>query len=223
VPIDETIAEPDRELCNYIDSFKAVVDRKYGAMLCKFEEALPHNTRSEETPLGNLVADALAERAQADFVLVGSGAIRAKSLGPVVTLGDFAACFPFDESLVRFTVAGRDLLRIFAHIMRPENRTGEGECYQVSRGVRAVYRDSDHQLASLGVRGEPVDADGLYTVVIPSYHVRNAQGFLGITPEELEARGRPKVVATSFQDVLREFLQGHQNLTRCVEGRLVYL
>jgi len=140
-----------------------------------------------------------------------------------VTLGDFAACFPFDESLVRFTVTGRDLLRIFAHIMRPENRTGEGECYQVNCGICAVYRDSDHQLASLDVRGEPADADGLYTVVIPSYHVRNAQDFLGITPEELEARGRPKVVATSFQDVLREFLQGHQNLTSRVEGRLVYL
>jgi 5'-nucleotidase len=223
VPIDETAAEPDRELRDYIDSFKAVVDRKYGAMLCKFQEVLSHGTRSEETPLGNLVADALVERAEADLVLVGSGSIRAKLLGPVVTLGDFAACFPFDESLVRFTVAGRDLLRIFAHIMRPENRTGEGECYQVNRGICAVYRDSERQLVSLDIRGEPVDADRLYTVVLPRYHVRNAKSFLGVAQEELEARGRPKVVATSFQDVLREFLQGRQNLTRCVEGRLVYL
>jgi hypothetical protein len=94
---------------------------------------------------------------------------------------------------------------------------------EVNRGVRAVYRDSERQLVSLDIRGEPVDADRLYTAVLPSYHIRNAKSFLGVTEEELEARGRPKVVATSFQDVLREFLQGRQNLTSRVEGRLVFL
>jgi 5'-nucleotidase len=93
----------------------------------------------------------------------------------------------------------------------------------VNRGICAVYRDSERQLVSLDIRGEPVDADRLYTVVLPSYHVRNAKSFLGVTQEELEARAKPKVVATSVQDVLREFLQGHQNLTSRVEGRLVYL
>jgi len=223
VPIDESIAAPDAELHAYIDSFKTAVDRKYAATLCKFGEALGHPTRTEETPLGDLVADALAEMTRADLVLVGSGSIRSKSLGAVVSLGDFAACFPFDESLLRFTVAGRDLVQMFAHIMRPENRTGEGECYQVNRGVRAVYHDAERRLLSLDVRGEPVRDDELYTVVIPGYHARNAKSFLGIALEELEARARPKVVATSVQDVLREYLQEHQNLTRRVEGRLRYV
>jgi len=141
----------------------------------------------------------------------------------VVTLGDFAACFPFEESLRRFTVTGRDLVQIFGHIMRPENRTGEGECYQVNRGVRAVYCDSDRCLVSLDVRGEPVGEDDLYAVVIPEYHARNAKDFLGITGEELEARAGSKVVATSVQDVLREYLQSHPNLTSRAEGRLEYL
>jgi 5'-nucleotidase/UDP-sugar diphosphatase len=223
VPIDESIAKPDQEMRDYIDSFKTVVDRKYGAMLCKLSEPLLHDSRTVETPLGNLVADALAEMTEADLVLIGSGSIRAKSLGPAVTYGDFATCFPFAESLVRFTVTGRDLSRVFAHVMRPENRTGEGECYQINQGASAVYRDSARELVSLAVGGKPIEAEGLYTVVIPSYHVRNAEAFLGITSEELEARAKPKVVATSVQDVLREYLQGRQNLTRRLEGRLVYL
>jgi 5'-nucleotidase/UDP-sugar diphosphatase len=223
VPIDESIAEPDRELRDYIDSFKAAVDRKYAATLCTFQEPLLHPARTEETPLGNLVADALAEMTRADLVLVGSGSIRSKSLGSVVTLGDFTACFPFDDALHRFTVVGRDLLRIFAHIMRTENRTGEGECYQVNRGVRAVYCDSDRCLVSLDVRGEPVREDDLYTVVIPEYHARNANDFLGITGEELEARAGSKVVATSVEDVLREYLRSHPNLTSRAEGRLEYV
>ncbi|MGD9676651.1 MAG: bifunctional UDP-sugar hydrolase/5'-nucleotidase [Candidatus Bipolaricaulia bacterium] len=223
VPIDESIAEPDRELREYIDSFQTAVDRKYAATLCTFREPLSHPARTEETALGNLVADALAEMTKADVVLVGSGSIRSKSLGSVVTLGDFAACFPFEESLRRFTVAGRDLAQIFAHIMRPENRTGEGECYQVNRGVRAVYCDSDHNLVSLDVGGEPVRDDELYTVAIPEYHARNAKDFLGITGEELEARAGSRVAATSVPDVLREYLQSRPGLSGRVEGRLVYV
>lgn len=223
VPIDEKIATPDSELHAYIEAYKTAVDRKYAATLCSFGQPLRHPTRVEETPLGNLVADGIAEMTRADLVLVGSGSIRSSVLGSVVTLGDFAACFPFDEPLVRFTVAGRDLLRIFAHIMRPENRTGEGECYQVNRGVSATYRDAERRLVSLKVRGELVREDDLYAVVIPEYHARNAKEFLGIAREELEARSHPKVVATSVQDVLREFLGGHANLTSRVEGRLVYL
>jgi 5'-nucleotidase / UDP-sugar diphosphatase len=223
VPIDSSIAEPDDELRTYIDSFKEAVDRKYAATLCHFDEPLAHCARTEETPLGNLVADALAEMTRSDLVLVGSGSIRSTSLGSVVSLGDFSSCFPFEESLSRFTLAGRDVLRLFAYIMRPENRTGEGECYQVNAGVRAVYRDAERRLESLDVRGEPVNEDALYSVAIPGYHVRNAHSFLGLALEELEARGRGKMVATSVQDVLREYLAAHPHLTRRVEGRLTYI
>jgi 5'-nucleotidase len=59
--------------------------------------------------------------------------------------------------------------------------------------------------------------------VLPEYHARNAESFLGVSGEELEARAGSKVVATSVQDVLREYLQNHSNLTSRVEGRLEYV
>ena len=43
--------------------------------------------------------------------------------------------------------------------MRPENRDGEGECYQVNAAVRAVYSNATHGLVSLEVNGMPVDDD----------------------------------------------------------------
>jgi 5'-nucleotidase len=222
VPIEQGVAEPDQGLHDYIDSFKQLVDRKYGSVLTKFASELVHPARTEETPLGDLVADALADVTGADVILVGSGSIRSKRLGPVVTLGDFAACFPFEETLTRFTVTGRDLLRIFRHIMRRENRSGEGECYQVNRGVRAVHDDARDELVSLAIRDVPVVEDATYTLVLPGYHLRNAKAFLGISEAELAARGTPKVVATSVSDVLQEYLRNHQNLASRVEGRLVY-
>ena len=51
-----------------------------------------------------------------------------------MSLMDFMACFPYDDSLTRFTVSGAALKKAFTHWMRPENRDGEGECYQVNVG-----------------------------------------------------------------------------------------
>ena len=76
IPIDEHIAEPDLRMAEFIESFKAVVDRKYSVIITKFAEKLTHPLREEETTLGNLLADAIAESTQADVVLLGAGSVR---------------------------------------------------------------------------------------------------------------------------------------------------
>jgi len=114
------------------------------------------------------------------------------------------------------------LKRMFAHAMRPANRDGEGECYQVNCGVRAVYNDAKQELESLDVHGKPVDGEALYTVVLQGYHVNNASVYLNMTYDELAAHGKPKVVSTSIQDVLEEYFRNNQNLHSKLEGRLVY-
>lgn len=222
IPVTEGIAEPDRDLQAYIDSFKEVVDRKYNTIVTKFATCLTHPRREEETALGNLFADALAEAGQMDVMLLGSGSVRSKELGPVVTLGGFTACFPYADTLTRFTVTGATLRKMFNHWMRPENRTGEGECYQVNGAVRAVYNEGAHGLASLSVNGQPVQEDRLYTVGLQGYHYSNSAAYLDATQEELAAAGKPKVVSTNVQDVMLEYLRNNQNLARKVEGRLVY-
>lgn len=222
IPVSEGIAEPDRDLQAYIDSFKEVVDRKYNTIVTKFATRLTHPRREEETALGNLFADALAEAGQMDVMLLGSGSVRSKELGPVVTLGGYIACFPYADTLTRFTVTGATLRKMFNHWMRPENRTGEGECYQVNRAVRAVYDERAHALASLSVNGQPVQEDRPYTVGLQGYHYSNSAAYLDTTQEELAAAGKPRVISTNVQDVMLEYLRNNQNLNRKVEGRLVY-
>lgn len=223
VPITSEIAEPDKELAAYIESFKTIVDHKYNTIICRFSEKLTHPRREVETPLGNLVADAVVDSADADIILIGSGFIRHSELGPVVTLGTFLGCFPFQEPLIRCVLTGAQLKRAFAYFMRPENRTGEGECYQVNQGVRAVYSDAEHRLVSLTVDDQPLDDDDHYTMALPLYHFRNTQRFLTLTAEEMVAIKPHRTVATSIPDVLEEYLRAHQNLSSKVEGRLTYI
>jgi len=222
IPIDDDLAEPDVRMAEFIQSFKSVVDRKYGVVITKFAQPLTHPVREQETSLGNLLADALAEGTGSDVVLLGSGSVRVREMGPAVTLMDFVSCFPYDDSLTRYAVTGEELKRAFNHWMRSDNRGGEGECYQVNAGVRAVYSNGARCLVSLEVNGVPVEDDSTYTLILQGYHARNAKPYLDLAPEELTATAPCRVAATSAQTVLKEWLSAHQNVDRKVEGRLVY-
>jgi len=222
IPVDSALAAPDQELTKFIDSFKQEVDRKYNSMVCRFATKLTHPRREEETSLGNLFADIFARRGQVDVMFLGSGSIRGKELGPLVTLGDLRSVFAYDDTLYKFTVTGAQLRHTFAHVMRPENRDGEGECYQVNQGVKAVYSDTSQVLEHLAVQGKPVDDNTQYTIGLQGFHYSNSAPNLGLTNEELTAIHPLQVIATSARDVLEEHLRGTQNLKSAVEGRLVF-
>jgi len=222
LPVDESLAQPDEELQRFIDSFKKEVDRKYNAIMCRFAQKLTHPRREEETSLGNLFADILAGRAQVDVMFVGSGSIRGTEMGPLVTLGDFKAIFPFDDALYKVAVTGAQLRQIFKHILRPENRNSEGECYQVSKAVKAVYVDAARDLESLTINDQPVKDDEQYTICLQGYHYENSAPNVGLATEELTALEQSHVVTTSVIDVLEEYLSSHQNLNSRVEGRLTF-
>ncbi len=223
IPIDEDLAEPDHRLEEYINSFQEEVDRKYNTIICKFATILTHPAREVETSLGNLIADAFAEVAECDVMLVGSGSIRVKELGPLVTLRDLLTCFPFDDTLTRYTIEGSRLKRMFSHIMRTENRDSEGECYQVNDKVKAVYSDERHELVSISINGEELMDTEYHSICLQGYHFNNSEAYLNISQEELLESGKRKVVSTSAQEVLEEYLRNNQNINRKIEGRLTYL
>jgi len=222
IPIDNKLAEPDKKLQEYIHSFKEEVDRKYKTIVCKLGQKLTHPKREIETSLGNLVADAFTQTAGCDVMLVGSGSIRVKAMGPVVTLKDLLACFPYDDSLSRYSISGVKLKEIFNHIMRSDNRDGEGECYQINSRVKAVYDNQKKELISLVIDDKPVENTEFYTVCMQGYHFNQSKKYLNISNRELLESGKSKVVTTSAQEVLEEFLRNNQNIIRKVEGRLIY-
>lgn len=220
IPINNDLAEPDEKLLKYIGSYKKKIDQKYNTIVCRLAEKLTHPKREIETSLGNLMADIFADAAECDVVFLGSGSVRVKELGPLVTLNDLMSCFPYDDSLTRYTISGKQLKNIFSHIMRIDNRDGEGECYQINRGIQAVYHDKKKQLVDLKIEGKPVKDNSEITIALQGYHYKGCSDYLNIPPKELTS---PKVVTTSCQEVIEEFLKNNQNLSCKVEGRLVYL
>jgi 5'-nucleotidase len=223
VPIDSSIAEKDGELEEFINSFKDVVDRKYNTIVSKFAKKLMHPSRKVETELGNLFADIFKERADVDIAITGSGSIRLKEMGPIITLGDLIAVFPFSDSLTKFKIKGKNLRKIFSNFMNNENRVKDGEYYQVNRRVKAIYNETKNALESLTINNKDVQDEGEYTISLQGYHIDNCFKNLNITYEELTQLEQPKLITTSARDVVEEYLRNHQNISSNIEGRLTYI
>jgi 5'-nucleotidase len=222
VEINQKNAEPDLEMKKFIHSFKEEVDRKYNTIICKLAEQHTHPERTIETSLGNLITDAIHSCTDADVTLLGSGSLRGEKMGPLVSLKDFLEVFPYDDSISRYEISGSQLKQVFSHIMRPENRTDEGECFQVNKAVSAVYDNATKTLESLTINEKTVIDDDSYTICVQGYHFANSKANLSLSPEELLASGKNKVVTTSAKQVIEEYLRNNQNANSRTSGRLIY-
>ena len=222
IPIDDAHCPRDEEVESFIQRYKSATSQKYDRIITRFACELGHPKRNQETPLGNLIADILRDSFGIDLMLMGSGAIRSYSLGPVVHYADLVECLPYDDAVYMLKVTGAQLERMLRHVLRDEAFQGEHtEFYQFSHGMHIVWSRSTQTFRTLTLDGEVLYADRLYTVAMQKYHYNSLKAFLNITLEEAEENGKTRVLSTSARDVVEEYLMVNQHLNRRVEGRLV--
>ena len=222
VPINEETSVPDPAIEVMIGDYKSVTDRKYGRVVTRFRRRLTHPSRIQETALGNLFADALSESLGVDIMLLASGSIRVKALGPVVLFGDLVEAFPFDDAAYLVTVSGATLRTMLTYMLRDEIFTGiHCEFYQFSDGLRAVWDRETHTFEELTFRNEPVEDARHYTLGMQGYHFTNFADIFRLPPETVRAVAPPRVVATSCKQVLEEYLASHPRHDRRAGKRIV--
>ena len=170
--------------------------------------------------MGNLYADAIQTDSSFDIMMVGSGSIRKKELGPVLEYQDMVENTPFDDAIWMFEVTGAQFRRIVKHLMRDDAWKGETEFYQFSRGVRILYNRTTKELLELKFHGEDVTDDMRLKLALQNYHFKNFDDFMGVPLEEVRQNMRPRVVATSFNNIMEEYFATHDNLDAHVEGRI---
>ena len=220
VPINEQTAPKDEVMEDLLDSYRSETDKKYKRVVCHWARKLTHPKREQETEMGNLYADAIQTDSSFDIMMVGSGSIRKKELGPVLEYQDMVENTPFDDAIWMFEVTGEQFRRIVKHLMRDDAWKGETEFYQFSQGVRILYNRTTKELLELKFRGEDVTDDMRLKLALQNYHFKNFDAFMGVPLEEVRQNMRPRVVATSFNNIMEEYFLTHDNLDAQVEGRI---
>jgi 5'-nucleotidase / UDP-sugar diphosphatase len=176
--------------------------------------------RSQETNLGDFVADAMRAHAGSDVALVNGGGIRGDRIVPPgpLTRGDLTALVPFGNVVMTLELSGRTLREVLEQGLEQQARQGGG-FLQVS-GLRASFdpaRPAGRRVVTLEVGAAPVDAERRYTAAVVDYIARGKDGLTAFLA------GRVIVDEKSgplLADVLLQSVSARRSIAPVVDGRL---
>lgn len=223
IPITSENCPRDMALEETINEYKEMTDQKYNHVLTRFPRAYTHPHRNMETELGDLMAEGLRDQLGLDLMLLGSGAVRRPTLGPIVTLKDYNEIFPYNTPIYSLKLTGAQLRHALQFMLREDNFIDEenGEWYQFSRGFFCEYDRPSRKILSLKMNGKEVEDDDLFTVGMQEFHYMNIEKFLQVSLDEIKTNGRPLEVATKSANVLQEYFDTHEHIEIDGEKRIV--
>ena len=114
--VDTADVEPDPAIAKVVEGYQAKLDEELGIEIGTTETPLDSRratVRSQETGIGNLIADAMREAVGADVALTNGGGIRGDreyQAGAKLTRGDVLAELPFGNKTVKLELTGEQVL-----------------------------------------------------------------------------------------------------------------
>src|SRR5262249_22537435 len=166
-----------------VRAYAARLDRELDTVIGRTDvplEARTSRLRTQETNVGDFVADLLRERLGTDAAFINGGAIRTNRTVPPgsLTKRDVHSLLPFTDVVLKLELRGRDLKIALEHGLAQTDRVGGG-FLQVS-GVRVVWdpqRAAGGRVVSLTIDERSVADETIYSVAVPSYLVRGGDGY----------------------------------------------
>jgi len=207
IPIDDTHCPRDESIEQTIVRFKNVTDEKYNQVLCWLPKEITHPSRYMETEIGDLLTDIVKKALQLDIMMIGSGSIRKPKIGPVITRENLIELFPYDDTVIRVKVSGKQFKKMYKFMLRDEALTGgHTEFYQYSDGLEVEYDFNTKEFIRFDFNGKPIDEKAIYNVGIQGYHIANFDEFFGLPLAEVEKNSKQVTLSTSSRDIIEEAL-----------------
>jgi 2',3'-cyclic-nucleotide 2'-phosphodiesterase (5'-nucleotidase family) len=215
--------EPDPAVEALVRDYARRLDRELDAVVGKSRvplEARSATLRTEETNLGDFVADALRERLGTDVALVNGGAIRTNRTVPPgpLTRRDVLSLLPFTDMVVKLEMRGADLRAALEHGLAQTDRVGGG-FLQIS-GARIVWDPRlapGRRIIDVSAAGKPLADDAAYTVAVPGYLVRGGDGYtvFGHAKTIVDAESGPQV-----SQVVIDAIAARAEIAPALDGRI---
>lgn len=216
---------PDAEVAALVKRYTDQLDATLAGVIGRTETDLDSRkdvVRSQETTMGNLIADALREGLKADVAITNGGGIRADTLHPAghsLTRKDIFAEMPFGNVAVLTVLTGADVLAALEHgVSKVEDKAGRFP--QVS-GLTFTYDPklpSGTRVTSVTVGGQPLDPGKTYRVATNDYMLKGGDGYTALT------RGRTVVDASGavlMATMVMDYVEAKKTVAPKVEGRIV--
>jgi 5'-nucleotidase/UDP-sugar diphosphatase len=179
----------------------AVVQQFWGPIESRFGEVIgtadgDFSSRGDDQAPYNLVADAVRETFGTDIEFENQGGVRAPLVNGKITRDDLVNVDPFNNTVMTFSITGKDLLRI----LRASTPAVSGVRYRLERG----------ELKDVTVNGQPVDENRTYTGATNSYFAQSAMKGM-----EVKDTGMARL------DVLVNYIRKKGTIKPAYDGRRV--
>ncbi|MCM3567379.1 5'-nucleotidase C-terminal domain-containing protein [Neobacillus mesonae] len=187
------------------------------------------NVRTKETNLGNLIADAMAQRANeilqngTTIGMQNGGGIRASIDKGDVTLGDIYTVMPFGNLLVTLDLTGDEIWQALEHSVA-KVESGAGQFMQVS-GLKFQYdpnKPAGERVWEVEVKTNdgftPIDKKKTYSVATNAYVADGGDGYTMFKKAKDEGRIHELLILDA--DVLEEYFTKNNPVSPETEGRI---
>ncbi len=202
----------NKDYLTRLESWRREVERGFDEVIGISKRELVRSAFSE-SPIGNLITDAMREFAQADIAVTNSGGIRANLPQGEITYRDLYKIETFGNTAVTMIMTGRQVWE-----MLEISVIGYHAIFQVS-GLKMIYNPHappKHRLISVEIDGKPIDFDKEYKVVTNNFLAAGG-GAYGIFKEAKEVEDTYKLI----RDILAEYIKKHSPIDYKIEGRII--
>lgn len=180
IPVTSAIP-PHKEVAGLIATYSARLEELTGKVVGKALVDLDGETqqvRTEETNLGNLLADILREFAGTDLTLVNGGMIRSSIPAGEIKLKLVMQVIPFDSTLVTIKLMGSELKEALEHSLSRLPQAS-GRFLQVS-GITFSYNPDalvGSRIRDVRIGNHPLDPERSYSLSSDNFLAGGGDGY----------------------------------------------
>lgn len=214
---------PDPAVTALIARYTRDLERELGVAIGRTEVALDARRqilRTQETGIGDFIADVMRDALAADVAVVNGGGIRGDKItppGPILRR-DIATMLPFNNTVLKLELTGAALRQLLEHGLA-QGDNGGGGFLQVS-GVRLTYapgRPAGERIVSLDVGGRPVDPAARYTVATLDFLANGGDGHTAFRGARVLV---PAASGLDLATLVLQAIEARKTITPAIDGRI---
>lgn len=222
---DSRSATPDPEVAAIVKGYEAELSKELDIDIAKLAAPLDSRTgviRTQESAIGNLIADAIRAQTGAQIAISNAGGIRANKqypAGAMLTRRDVLSELPFGNATAMVEITGKDVKAALENGLSPAPQ-GSGK-FPVVSGLSFeadIKQPPGSRIVSITVDGKPIDPAGTYTVATNNFMLEGGDGYTAL------GRGKTLIGVTDGKLMANEvmvYLRRLGTVEAKVEGRAV--
>lgn len=222
---DSRSATPDPDVAAIVKGYEAELSKELDVDIATPAAPLDSRTgviRTQETAIGNLIADAIRSATGAQLAITNAGGIRANkqyAAGQKLTRRDVLSELPFGNATVMVEITGKDVKDAIENGLRDAPQ-GAGR-FPVISGFSFeadLKQPQGSRVIAVMVDGKPIDPAGKYTVASNNFMLEGGDGYTAL------GRGKTLIGLTDGKLMANEVMVYVRRLGTVdakVEGRAV--